>query len=299
MRASARWLATLLAMVAAPSAIAEPTGYAASFSALYRVDLSTGQATRLPSYGRFGNNALTDIEGLARLPDGSLVGVSDGAKAVFRLDPQTGAASFLANLPFAPADRLDVGLTAACDGRVYMSSDEQRKLWELDVASGSLRVVGDLPAKISGLAFRHGALYGLGIGSGAALYRIDPSDARGTQIGPIAHDRVIQDAGLDFDASGRLWATLDYNPPASGSQVDYSDLVELDPATGQVLRAYRVGVPTGDDLEGLAVDPPVCGQQPGGNADPVVVPALNHAGAAVLGMLVALAGLLGFARLRR
>jgi hypothetical protein len=99
------------------------------------------------------------------------------------------------------------------------------------------------------------------------LWRIDPTTGAATLIGNFSTPRPVRDAGLDFSSDGRLWATFDYNPPASGQIADYSDVAELNPQTGAVIsRTTVTGIPAGSDFEGLAVSPPVC--QPGGVAPP-------------------------------
>jgi len=270
-----RWglcLAVLLALHAGASAAA-PTGYASAFEGLYQVDLATGDASRIGVYGSLGANAIRDIEGLTFLPDGNIVGVSDANKALFRFAVGNSRAAFLANLAqeLRGFTALDIGLAAGCDGTLYVSSDAQRKLWRLS-QDGSAIFIADLPAAISGLAFRNDFLYGIAIASpnvqAQGLYRIDPATGQSTLLGNFTTPRAIQDAGLDFSADGRLWATFDYNPPATGNIVDYSDIAQLDPETGALLSRTTVrGIPEGSDFEGLAIAAPVC-QGPDGTPPP-------------------------------
>lgn len=266
-----RWglsLAVSLSLYAGACAAA-PTGYASAFEGLYQIDLATGHGVKVGDYG----TNVVDVEGLTLLSDGTLIGISDARKALYRLSPGSGRAAFVATLDtvLRDFDALDLGLAAGCNGNLYVSSDEQRKLWRLG-QDGSAVFIADLPAAISGLAFRNGALYGLAIASpnvaaGEGLWRIDPTTGAATLIGNFTTPRPVRDAGLDFSSDGRLWATFDYNPPASGQIADYSDVAEIDPRTGAIIsRTTVTGIPVGSDFEGLAVAPPVC--SPDGTVSP-------------------------------
>ncbi len=72
-------------------------------------------------------------------------------------------------------------------------------------------------------AVLYGAAYS-GADGLATLYRIDPSTGAATAIGPIGFQRV---SGMDFDASGVLYANAERN---DGSNTNV--LIRIDPATG-------------------------------------------------------------------
>jgi hypothetical protein len=291
-------LASIL-MLAMGSASAAPIGYASALEGLYQVDLGTGVATKVGNYGA----NIDDIEGLTYLPDGSLIGISDAKKGLYRISAGSGRGAFVATLDTQLRDfsALDLGLAAGCDGTLYASSDVERKLWRL-APNGTAVFISDLPAAISGLAFRDGMIYGVAITSpgatgGEGLWRIDPATGAATLVGGFTTPRAVRDAGLDFSADGRLWATFDYNPPTSGGLADFSDVAEIDPNTGALLSRRTVtSIAAGSDFEGLAVAPPVCA--PDGVPEPVSrpVPATSTTSwvALVLGLLA-----LGWFGLRR
>lgn len=286
-------------MLAMGTASAAPTGYASAFDGLYEIDLATAQATKVGTYGP----NISDIEGLTYLPDGTLLGVSDSNRAMFRLSVGSSRGAFLATLSSELRDleALDLGFASACDGTLYVSSDFARKLWHLGT-DGSSTFIADLPASISGLAFRDDMLYGLSItpndgANGEGLWRIDPQTGAATLVGTFTTPRPVRDAGLDFDASGRLWAVFDYNPPTSGGRIDYSDVAELDPRTGALISRKTVtSIAAGADLEGLAVAPPVCRPDGFEPAPALPIPAGSNASWLVLGLGFLAAA---FATLRR
>lgn len=307
MRPRARFLLAVgiltLPLLAGVANAAAPFAYASAFRGLYRVDLATGEATQLGTYGSIGGRTVVDVEGLALMPDGTLFGVSDANKAVVRFAPGSSRVSSVASLDpsLTGFASLDLGLAASCEGQLFMSADVHRKLWRLNPADGTVQLVADLPAAISGLTYRNGFLYGLAIASpgpeAQALYRIDPATGAATRLGTITTSRSIQDAGLDFDADGRLWATFDYNPPSSGSQADYSDLARLDPQTGAVLSRTAVSnVERFEDFEGLAIAPPVCSPDGNGASPALPVPIGSRLGTALLALALLALGVLGARR---
>jgi hypothetical protein len=274
----ARLTAGLMALLPL-AAIAEPIGYAAGGdNQLYRLDLGTGQATRVGAMG------FVDVEGLALSPDGVLYGVADAGTGLpgsavtdllIRIDPATGAASAVGPLGLMGQGTgsffdLDYGLAFTCDGRLWMSSDTTSRLWQVDRFTGATQYIGDLGARISGLAGRGRELLGVSVAGGENLYRIDPENAQATFLGTLAMPNPLYDAGLDFDATGRLWATLDYLAPPQGIPPLRNDIARLDPATGQRLETRTV-TGAGTDIntvqmEGLAIAPvAACGNGNGGN----------------------------------
>ena len=294
---------------------AEPVGYAAGGdNILYRLDLGTGQATRIGPMG------FVDVEGLALSPDGVLYGVADAGTGapgsaltdyLLRIETGTGKATPVGLLGLigqgtGPFFDLDYGLAFTCDGRLWMSSDTTSRLWEVDRFSGATRLVGDLGARISGLAGRGKDLYGVSVAGGESLYRIDVETGHSELLGSLNMPNPVYDAGLDFDAEGRLWATLDYLSPPSGSPPLRNDVARLDPDTGQRLETRTViGAGTNIDtvqMEGLALAAPAACPAPDGNVgDPpsstIAVPGPSTPWLAVLALLGVFAG--GFALRRR
>lgn len=294
-------LAPLLAFacLASGTADAQSFGYASGYDvatgsdSLYRIDLQTGAATRVGPFGTLGAPGapgLLDVEGLAFHPDGTLYGATDGSPTqggasdlLIRVSTTNGSASIvaplqgLAGLGPGAGGQLDYGLASTCDGRLWMASDTLGHLWEVNRQDGSLRRVITGGPQLSGLASRDGVLYGISTESSEALYRIDTQTFEVTRVGGLGLANRIYDAGLDFDSSGRLWATLDYMVAPDGQpQVFRNDIAELDPETGAVIRRVPItGAGTGTNtvqMEGLAIAPPPCSGvgQPGAAATQTV-----------------------------
>jgi hypothetical protein len=170
-------------------------------------------------------------------------------------------------------------------------------LWRVNRSTGAVAAVTSGGPPLSGLAARGPVLFGISVDPDVALYRFDTRTAELTRVGPIALANRIYDAGLDFDADGRLWATLDYLvPPVGAPTVFRNDLAQIDPETGAVI-SLRPITGTGSglntvQLEGLALASPSCAGQgtiPG--SAPVPVPVSGPLGLATLALaLMALAG---------
>lgn len=289
------------ALVLPGTAVAEPVAYASGFDTLYRIDLADGKATPIGAFGAAGAGALIgDVEGLAIAPDGTLFAVSDARKTLLRVDTATGHATTVGELRdngqvIGDGLNLDFGLAFTCDGRLWLSSDKTSRLWEVTPGNGAVRAVGATAAKLSGLAARGNALYGLGAEGDEALYRVDTATAQSTLVGRLANGLAYPDAGMDFDASGRLWAVLDFFPP-----VERSDVARIDLATGAVTMGAQITGPGIDDkeIESIAIGPPGgCGPQ-GPIGAPLEVPASSALGAGLLATLAALFGLIVLRRRR-
>lgn len=304
------WLLAGLMALLSRDALADPVGYAAGFSDLYRIDFATGQATLV---GPIGYN---DVEGLAFAPNGLLYAVADASAGsgsgltdfLIRIDPATGAGTLVAplaglsnqGLPGAGSNfELDYGLAFTGDGRLWLSSDTLSLLWEVNPATGATRLVGATGARITGLAARGNDLFGVSAVGAESLYRIDTSTGAASVIGSLGLAERMYDAGLDFDSAGRLWLTIDYFSPPNGIPPLRNDIAQIDPATGAVtaLRSI-VGAGSGFDtvqMEGLAIAPPVASGNVGvAPPTPVPGPALP-----ALGLLAAASLLAGLRRARQ
>ena len=308
----ARLTAGLMALLPL-AAGADPVGYATGDNQLYRLDLGTGQATRVGAIG------VVDVEGLALSRDGVLFGVADAGTGLpgsaltdllVRIDTNTGTGTVVGPLGLMGQGTgtffdLDYGLAFTCDGRLWLSSDTTSRLWEVDRFSGATSYIGELGARISGLAGRGHDLFGVSVAGDENLYRIDTETAQTTVVGSLAMPNPLYDAGLDFDAAGRLWATLDYLSPPQGIPPLRNDIARLDPATGQRLETRTVtgaGTDIGTvQMEGLALAPVAAcrnGGDDGGGDDDGVLP-VPGPGLPVLALLGTLAAGLGVRRLRR
>ena len=275
-----------VALLSLPAvAWAEPVGFVGSFDQLFRVDYGTNQSTLI------GNSIdFADVEGLAMAPDGSLYGISDATKQLIRVSTQTGkgtlvGATGLNGQGVGQFDALDFGLAFTHDGKLWASSATVNKLWRLDPNTALATLVGATGAHISGLAGIGDRLYGIGSNGNENLYRIDTATGAATLIGPLFPGKSVHydNAGLDFDARGILFAVLDYSPTQPNRP---SDLVRIDLATG----AATIVGQTAIDSDALALAPP------GVLAEgPPPIPALGSAALALLALLLLGAARLGLA----
>lgn len=273
------------------SALAEPVGYAAGFNRLYRIDLATGQAT---SIGDIGFN---DVEGLALDANGVLYGVADATAGsgsgltdfLIRIDTTTGVGTLVGPLSglggAGPGGNLDYGLAFTCDGRLWVSSDSTTQVWEVNPANATTRLVGSSGRSLSGLAARGNRLYGLSVDPAPALYTINLDDAQATSVGPINVGGIVDDAGLDFDAAGQLWAVLDPEPTDLGP----SRVARLNTTTGAGTIVSTSSL-SSVALEGLAISAPGgCTVQPVAS-DVSSVPGPGWPVLALLGLVAAYFG---------
>jgi hypothetical protein len=287
-----RLLAVLLACMST-AAVAEPFGWATGFSELYRVNLATGQATRIGGAAAIGFN---DVEGLAISPGGLLYGVADGTRNLgggssastdflIRISTATGIGALVGQLPGlqgqGPGGQLDYGLAFTCDGRLWMASGTTGSLWEVDPTTAAVRLVGNAGQPIAGLAARGNTLYGISVDPQPGLYRVNRDTAAATLIGPLGVGGAVASAGLDFTSDGRLWATLDPNDSTR------SRIVQVNPSTGAGTVVGTVNVDL--DFRGLAIDAPSCS-----GAAPEAIPG---PGLPLLLLLAGLAGGIGARRL--
>ena len=271
-----------VALLSLPAlAWAEPVGYVGSFDQLFKVDYGTNQTTLV------GNSIdFADVEGLAFAPDGTLYGISDSTKQLIRVNVTSGkgalvGATGLNGQGVGQFDALDFGLAFTYDGQLWASSATVNKLWRLDPTTALATFVGNTGAHISGLAGIGNKLYGIGSNGNENLYSIDTATGKATMIGPLFPGGTVHydNAGLDFDSSGHLWAVLDYSPTQPNRP---SDLVRIDRNTG----AATITGQTAIDSDALALAPP--GKLEDG---PPPIPALSPVLLALLGLL-----LLGAAR---
>ena len=291
--------AAVLAVSAAMAlpAAAQPLAYAVSFNKLYQVDLASGQTTLI------GETGFNDVEGLALSPTGVMYGIVDSTKTLITINPQTGRGvavgsgtgnTGLTGQGVGQFDALDFGLAFTCDGRLWASSDTTRKLWQIEPTTGQATFVGSLGAQITGLGANGSGLFGLGAQGDEGLYRIDTGTGAARKIGPLAANLTFADGGLDFDASGQLWAILDYRPPEDNRP---SDIVRVDLAGGQASFVSN----TLPEMEGLAITPMTACRGPGGPATPVhsAVPTTAIGGRVLLALMTVLGGLAALALSRR
>lgn len=264
------------------AAMAEPVAYGVGFNDLYRVDMATGQASRI---GAIGYN---DVEGMALADFGTLLAAVDGTAGaggsasdfLIRIDTGSGAGTLIGSLSgLAGAGtngQLDYGLALTCDGRLWLSSETSQELWEVDRATGATRRVGSTGAAISGLAARGTELFGVSAGGTPSLYRINTETAAISLVGPLNAGGTINNVGLDFDATGVLWAVLDPN------DVTPSRTARIDLGTGRATVTGNITANIG--FKGLAIAP--VGACPSGavQSGPIPVPGPGLPGLLLLGL---------------
>ena len=211
---------------------------------LYRIDLSTGAQTRLGRVQSLGQTRI-DVEGLAFSPDGTLYGVDDDSMKLFPINTDNGAvidSQEVSITGMGPAGGNDFGLTFACDGGLYASSVSQQSLYRMNLDGSTSRIgsLGSLGQNISALAAYGNPvqLYGLSNGLKAdqnadtrSLYSINTSTGAATLIGALGPAAgTYNEAGLDFDSDGQLWAITDRRAAPGGPFG--SQLLSIDKATG-------------------------------------------------------------------
>jgi hypothetical protein len=310
MRPIAHRLLVAVALLFSAGAGSQPIGYASGTDpetardALYRIDLGSAAATRIGYVG------FRDVDGLAFHPDGTLYGAADGSNEsggtsdlLVRINPSTGAGTLavhldgLSGLGPGQGGQLDYGLAATCDGQLWASSDTLGTLWRVNRSTGAAQAVSSGGPPLSGLTARGQVLFGLAVDPDVALYRFDTRTSELTRVGPVTLANRIYDAGLDFDADGRLWATLDYLVPPEGAPAVFrNDLAQIDPETGAIV-SLRPIIGTGSglntvQLEGFALAGPSCtgqGTLPGLAPVPVTASGSWSLGALAL-LLIAAAG---------
>lgn len=279
---------------------AATTAYGEAFDTLYRIDLEARTATAVGAAGRYSGVPIGNISGLTTMADGTQYAVSGALKLFLRIAPTTGVATVVGSLGLSGQgsgqyDALDLNMTAACDGTLYLSSAIANKLWTVNPQTGVATLVGPTGRAITGLVARGGTLYGAGGKGDNNLYRIDAKTGSTGLIGPFgsAVPEWINTVTMSFDAQGKLWAVLNYIPPAPGStsNPDWSDLATIDPQTGKMAIVGPITGPSslaGTGIKGFTLGPTQCN---GSVSDPVSAPVASAWMLTLLGALLAAAGL--------
>ncbi len=262
-------LCLILAVASVSLAFAQETGsaWAVDYDRFYRVDLETRQATFVGEVGDAGPQPMADLSGLTMTPDGMLYAASDTLKGLVRIDPATGAGTFIGRFGIGQSDPtapLDFGMTAACDGSLWLSSPVTRQLWKVNPASAKATLVGQLGHDITGLVFERDALYGVGGRGEEGWYGIDTKTGHATLLGGLGSMvDYITSASPAILPDGTVLAVFNYVPPPPGQAVpDWSDLVRIDKTTGETTVLGTIHGPSGlrgIGVRGFAVGPPVCG----------------------------------------
>lgn len=262
---------------------AEPFGYVINsdslsdtdFDQLYRVDLSTGDATLIGPVG-YG-----DVEGLALSPSGVLYGADDATETLIVIDTETGEGSPVnntaRNLTLGP-DGLelganhDFGLTFDFEGRLWLSSDVTGQIWSVDPDTGEPNLVsggsgtasivtasgdggkshGGSSPHLTGLAGCGIGFYGITATSSHDLYRMASVNGTPRRIGALGAGLEFDDAGADFDGTGTLWGIADRSRVGDNVLSEPSIIFSVNLETGAASRVATTVV----GVESLAVAPP-------------------------------------------
>src|ERR1700761_8049674 len=196
------FIAALVFVVAlAPARAADTLAYSESFDTLFRVDLTAHTATKIGQATPPGATRFANIEGLTLTPGGSLYGVSDGngTKTLLVIDPTTGLASAVGTLSLPGGNtsgQLDLGMAATCDGKLWLSSGTGAAsgnglFWQIDPSSAAATLVGELGAKITGIAAHGNKVYGAGGQGNNNLYTIDTASGAAALIGAYGTTNYI------------------------------------------------------------------------------------------------------------
>lgn len=239
----------LLASLFATAANGEPLAYSVNADGgaqdnLYLIDLANGSDQ---ARGQLFNGVeiRTDTEGLAFSPDGTLWGMDDASRTLFRINKITGATNYLEEISFLglPENGAnDFGMTFDCGNTLYLTSVTTRTLYRLtwEGINGNIEVVGSagaLNANISAIAAigNPTQLYGLGNGllpeggeDAPNLYRIDTNTGVAEVIGALGDIGDYHEAGLAFDSNGGLWAITD----RSMLDQQHSQILSIDTGSG-------------------------------------------------------------------
>jgi len=132
----------------------------------------------------------------------------------------------------------------ALAGNLYGLHYNSRDLYSVSELDASVTLIGNTGAALGGMDMSSdGFLYGIGTGSSAALYRVDPSTAETTTIGPLGLGFVFEGA-LVISPEGVLYGT-------NGDAASNPQLFTVDIDTGA---AAVVGTISGGphDVNGLA-----------------------------------------------
>jgi hypothetical protein len=196
-----------------------------------------------------------------------LYAVSDAGavKTLLTIDRSSGLATAVGTLALGNDQQLDLALAFTCEGQLWMSSGAG-DFWSVDPLSATATPLGNLGVTVTGLAGRGTKLYAAGSQGNNNLYLIDRVHAAASLIGSYGSSNYITTMSPGFDATGKLWAVLDYVPPPSGPSPDWSDLGQLHVSSGTLTNLAAITPAqakwAGDlqqvGLKGLAVPAAVC-----------------------------------------
>lgn len=241
---------------------------------LYRIDLLSGQATRIGNVGSY-----QEVEGLSFQPStGTLFGFDDDSHNLLIFNLQTGAATVVGA---SAATEANLGLAFSPAGRLFVAEQNSpQNLWELNPATGAATLIGSTGEDIVGLAFdSSGTLWGVSDDGEepfvpAELFRISTTTGAATLVGQVG---PFSDGGIAFDPYDVLWG-LD----------DVGRIFRFNTSTGEgtIVGTADCGGAPCSGFESLAID----------LSESTAVPELSRVGVVTFVLVV---GLLGLVVLRR
>ncbi|MGV6852152.1 MAG: Vgb family protein [bacterium] len=175
---------------------------------LYQITLTTGESHEIGPIGL----RYEDTEGLAFDANGELFAADDATDSLITINTANGLTESI-NTPFNNLmlnnDRGDYGLTFTCSGTLWLASDQEKKLFQVDPNTGETTEVASTgEVGITALASWAGKLYGVSVDTQESLYSIDTETGEITSIGKL-NTPTFEDAGMAFDAQGQLWLITD------------------------------------------------------------------------------------------
>jgi hypothetical protein len=267
---------------------------------IYRVSLSAKTATRIGTAGLYSGAQVTGLGGLTIGIDNKLyaagqVGTSTQA-FLLTLNTANGAVASAVTLSGVTASATPgLSLAFSCDGRLWMTQVDNNNLWLVTPSSGQTQLIGNLGAKITGLATLGNTLYGMGGSGNSNLYSIATDTAAATRIGGYAVGSALNSVAGGFDGSGTLW-TVNSNFNGTDAPTQANALAQINPSTGAMttLGGITFPTPTGSPfpttLQGLAIAAPVCTSSPsdpGGSSNALPgAPGLSRAALGALALLL-------------
>lgn len=127
-----------------------------------------------------------------------------------------------------------LSLPCYADTVLYID-DISGQLGSVDINTGSVKVIGQLPILMSDIAFApDGSLYGINLFD-SDLWRVDPTTAAGTDVGFTGTNLLN---ALVFGKNGVLYAAGENN----------SDLYSINPSTGKASVLGNIGFESAGDL---------------------------------------------------
>jgi hypothetical protein len=259
---------------------------AATADKLYKINLSTGQASVVGALGVVGG-MFEDVEGLAFDVNGNLFGVDDDTKTLLNINPASGRATAVGgvrgNTRLTPSssNAQDLSIAFSCSGELFAAARNSKTLYRANTATGVFDTVGAggaLAGGIQDIAVANTKMYGLGDDK---FYRIDASTGVSEAIGSFGAGIDFKEGGgLAADSTGQLFAIGERRMP--NGDLLASQIYKLNVKTGAATlfsSSPLVGV------ESLAIGAPSCSAALADS--PVGVPSLN-----LIGLMCLMSGLL-------